>query len=380
MAFERIGVVGTSRKENERRVPIHPDHFSLVSDAAASRLFFEEGYGLRFGVDDDVLAERFAGVLPRRELLNESEAVILPKPLPQDLEELAPGGVLWGWPHCVQQRAITCAARERGLTLLAFEAMFTWDGGTRGTHLFYRNNEMAGYCGVLHAMAVLGVSGRYGTRKSAVVLSFGYVSRGAIHALKGLGVTDITVLTRRPPVEVRHRIGGCHYAGMIRHPEGGMVVRDHGVERPLLDVLAGVDIIVNGILQDTDDPVMYLQPGEEGILKPNSLIVDVSCDEGMGFPFARPTSFEEPTFRAGPATYYAVDHTPSYLWRSASWEISRVVVEYLERFSQGPEAWEASPVLSRAVEIREGKILNPKILTFGAGETSSSTAAEADGS
>ena len=43
----------------------------------------------------------------------------------------------------------------------------------------------------------------------------------------------------------------------------------------------------------------------------------------MGFEWSRPTSFEDPVFTVGDGlTYYAVDHSPSLLWDSATWEIS----------------------------------------------------------
>jgi alanine dehydrogenase len=80
----------------------------------------------------------------------------------------------------------------------------------------------------------------------------------------------------------------------------------------------------------------------------------------MGFPFAEPTSFEAPVFRAGPATYYAVNHSPSWHWRSASWELSRVVVTFLETVMGGPAAWEADETIRRCIEIREGVIQNPR--------------------
>jgi alanine dehydrogenase len=84
----------------------------------------------------------------------------------------------------------------------------------------------------------------------------------------------------------------------------------------------------------------------------------------MGFPFARPTSFAEPTFQIGPAVYYGVDHTPSWLWRSASWEVSEVVVAYLGRVLNGPDSWAEDATLRRAIEIQDGEILNPKIISF----------------
>ncbi len=109
---------------------------------------------------------------------------------------------------------------------------------------------------------------------------------------------------------------------------------------------------------------MFLEGGEHSAMKPGALIVDVSCDDGMGFAFARPTSFEEPTFQVGSLTYYAVDHTPSYLWQSASWELTRVVLPFLEAVMSGPEAWEKSETIRRAIEIWDGVVQNPKILSF----------------
>ena len=95
------------------------------------------------------------------------------------------------------------------------------------------------------------------------------------------------------------------------------------------------------------------------------MIVDVSCDLGMGFEWARPTTFDEPTFVVGDnVLYYAVDHSPSYLWSSATWEISNAVVPFLRRVLEGPASWDADETLSRAIEVRDGDVVNPAILAF----------------
>jgi hypothetical protein len=92
--------------------------------------------------------------------------VILPKPVLADLQELREGGILWGWPHCVQQWAHTQAAIDRKQTLIAFEDMFVWGpNGEIGRHTFYKNNEMAGYCAVLHALQLKGIDGHYGNQR-----------------------------------------------------------------------------------------------------------------------------------------------------------------------------------------------------------------------
>ncbi|MCB0684829.1 MAG: alanine dehydrogenase, partial [Saprospiraceae bacterium] len=74
--------------------------------------------------------------------------------------------------------------------------------------------------------------------------------------------------------------------------------------------------------------------------------------------------FADPMFRVGPALYYAVDHTPSYLWNSASWEISNSLLPYLPIIMGGPKRWMKSETVKRAIEIREGVVQNPKILSF----------------
>ncbi len=88
-------------------------------------------------------------------------------------------------------------------------------------------------------------------------------------------------------------------------------------------------------------------------------------DEGMGFSWARPTSFTEPMFTVGDNIhYYAVDHSPSYLWDSATWEISEALLPYLRPMLGGPKAWEANETLRRAIEISDGVVQNPRILSF----------------
>lgn len=369
MSGLRAGVVGTSRKENEDRVAIHPRHLKRLPARLREAMTFERGYGRGFGFEDAALESLGVGLATRSEILAESDLVLLPKPLEEDLAQMRQGAVLWGWPHCVQQFGIAQTAIDRRLTLIAFESMFVWGrSGDRQLHTFYKNNELAGYCAILHALRLLGIDGFYGPRRSAVVLGFGSVSRGAIHALQGRGFAEVGVYTQRPPHLVRDQMFGCRYGRMSRATEGGGVmgaVDPGGVPRTLPEVLAEADIIVNGTLQDTDRPLMYLREEDNHLLKPGSLIVDVSCDEGMGFTFARPTSFEEPSFRVGDgALYYAVDHTPTYLWDSASWEISEALLPYLRTVLGGPEVWATEPTVEHSIEIQDGVIKNDKILSF----------------
>ncbi|MBB2922800.1 N(5)-(carboxyethyl)ornithine synthase [Cellulomonas cellasea] len=357
-----LGIVGTSRKEDERRLAVHPAHLERIDPGLRARITLEEGYGERLGVPDADLARLVGRLAPRAEVLAGSDVVLLPKPQVEDLEAMHAGQVLWGWPHCVQDVALTQVAIDHGLTLIAFEAMNHWaaDGGF-GLHVFHKNNELAGYCSVLHALQLAGVTGDYGRRLSAVVLGFGATARGAVTALLAHGVHDVDVVTHRGVAAVGAPI---HQARIVHlEPDGDVDTGDGAV--PVADFLARHDVVVNCTLQDPQHPVLYVRTADLAAFRRGSLVVDVSCDAGMGFEWARPTSFREPVLEVGDhISYYAVDHSPSYLWSSASWEISEALLPFVEGVMAGPDGWARDETLRRAIEVRDGQVLNPAVLAF----------------
>lgn len=368
MSKLNLGVIGTSKKVDEHRVPIHPEHLRRLPESVRRELIFEEGYGERFELTDAEIADQSGGIATRHELLAELGAVILNKPMLADLQELKKGGILWGYPHCAQQRPITQAAIERRQTLIAFEDMFVWSpDGTRGRHTFYKNNEMAGYCAVLHALQLKGIDGHYGNQRKVIILSFGAVSRGAIYALKAHGFRDITICIQRPDHEVREEVLDCHYVRIVPGGEGEarmLVVEHDGATRPLIDLINESDIIINGTFQEPDNPLMFVTEAEKTCLRSGCLIIDVSCDEGMGFYFAKPTTFREPIFKVGRVDYYAVDHTPTYLWESASRSISAALIVHIPSVVAGRESWQQNETIRRAVNVDAGVVVKPAILSF----------------
>ncbi|MPZ94081.1 MAG: alanine dehydrogenase [Propionibacteriales bacterium] len=363
-----LGVLATSRKPDERRLPIHPRHLDRIDADLRDRIILEQGYGDRFGFSDRELTPLVGRVCSREQTVADADVVLLPKPQPADLAELPTGKVLWGWPHCVQDREVTQLAIDRRLTLIAFEAMNHWasDSGF-GLHVFHKNNELAGYCSVLHALELTGSTGDYGRRLRAVVIGFGATARGAVTALNAHGVHDVRVLTNRGVAAVGspiHSVRIIQFDHDDTAPHLSHVITDRG-RVPLAPFLADSDIVVNCTLQDTAAPLTYLRSEDLAAFRPGSLIVDVSCDEGMGFSWARPTSFAEPMFEVGDhVRYYGVDHSPSYLWDSATWEISEALLPFVRTVLAGPSAWDRDETISRAIEIRDGHVVNPSILSF----------------
>lgn len=363
----RIGVVRTSLKENENRVPIYPEHLPWIDSELRKQLVFEKEYGGNYGFADNYFTQHGASLGTRKELFDNCDLLILPKPVPRDLEQMKEHQILWGWPHCVQQQRITQSAIDKKLTLIAWEAMHHWSrSGERLMHIFYKNNEIAGYAAVLHVFELLGIDGLYGPRRKVVIIGYGSVSRGAIYALQGRGFNNIHVYSKRPVHLIADQNPDVYYKNIIMSENGQVLARNYdGTVRPFIEELSEAEIICNCVLQDTDNPVVFVNNNQLSELKPRSIIIDISCDKGMGFSFAKPTTFDESVFMVGDhITYYSVDHTPTYLWNAASREISRALIPFLSEISAGPLVWENNESIRRAIEIKDGIVKNQKILSF----------------
>jgi alanine dehydrogenase len=363
-----LGVLATSSKENEFRLPIHPQHFDRIDADLRSGIVLEHGYGERYGVSDEHLATQVAGLRSREEIIATCDVVLLPKPTLDDMAGLRDGQVLWGWPHAVQDPQLTQICIDKRLTLIAWEAMNHWTpSGGFAVHVFHMNNELAGYSSVLHALTLIGSTGHYGRPLTAVVIGFGNTARGAITALKSLGIHDVTVLTMRDVTAVASPVPSVVFNHLDRTEAdpSHTTVQMYSGKVPTAEFLARHDIVVNCVLQDTDAPLMFVSDEELAQFAPGSLIIDVSCDLGMGFGCARPTTFEKPMLTVGDGvSYYGVDHSPTYLWNSATWGISEALIPYLRTVMDGPAAWDQDQTIKEAIEIRDGVVQNPKILSF----------------
>lgn len=358
----KIGIFGTSKKKFENRIPFHPALFNLIPDSIKGNLYFESGYGERFGIDDQTIANEFGGVLNREEIFLQTDVWVLPKPEVDDFKHFSPGKILWGWPHCVQGFEIASAAINAKMTIVAWEAMYS---GNDNTHIFYRNNELAGYAAIQHMMMLTGKNGYFGRHLKAAVLGFGATGRGAVNSLKSLGVKDITIYSRRPSYLINAPIESVDYKQMLVKDDGGILLQKDADFLPPQDILAQCDIIVNCVLQDPNSPLMFITESNINAFKKIVDIIDISCDKGMGFHFAKPTTFDNPMFHVSGhdnIRYYCVDHTPTIYWDSASYEITKSLLSYLPLFTD--DSWRDNKVLAKAVEINNGDIVNKKIKTF----------------
>lgn len=356
MSNQLYGVIATSKKEDEKRLPINPELLLKIPRDIRNNLIFEVGYGESFGISDEKIASLTAGVSSRQEILENIGNVILITPVLEDLIDIKKGGTILGWTNCVKDKEIAQLAIDKKLTLISFEAMSSRNNDEKvKQNIFCKTNELAGYCAVLHALQLKGIDGRYGEQKKVLVIGFGSVSHGAVHALQARGYKDITICTRRSIGTLSNVINGCKYV---------TVPKNISESKKFVELLNKADIVVNGVSQDLAKPLMFIKEKDLSKINPKGLVIDIGCQEGMGFFFAKPTSFQEPMFKVDNIDYYGVDHASNYLWDSATRSISQVINDYLPNITSIKESKAKGKILLDAIDIKEGIINNKKIISF----------------
>jgi alanine dehydrogenase len=349
----KIGIVGFSTKENEKRYPLHPAHIRQLSKDHLKSLYFEENYP---GISKENKTLNF---LTRKQLFRECDLIILPKATQGDFTLLRKNQILWGWVHCVQGIDITQVAINKKLTMIAWENMSAWNKGSKSGLTFSRNNEVAGYASVIHALSLNGItSGCYGERKKIAVIGYGSTGKGAVNALLGLGCSDLTVFSKRSRFELQDAFNNVKYETYNLTSDG---VEMNGV--PSQETLKEYDIIVNCVLQDPSKPIIFLTNADASTMKDGCIIIDVSCDKSMGFEFGSPTTFKKPQFRIGNLTYYGVDHSPSFFWNAASYEISGALMPHL-LYILDNGSYLGNETIEKAVVIENGNIIDERIIDF----------------
>ena len=98
-----LGVIGTSAKENEHRLPLHPEHLARLDarDRGADHPRARVRRALRRQRRGPG-RRTWPASRPARRSSRGSDVVVLPKPQHEDVAAMHAGQVLWGWPHCVQ--------------------------------------------------------------------------------------------------------------------------------------------------------------------------------------------------------------------------------------------------------------------------------------
>ncbi len=309
-----------SDKKNENRRALLPVDIEKIKNK--KYLYFEKGYGENLGISDEEYIKLGCKICDKTKLLSD-EIPVLCDPKVGDasyLETISEGKIIFGWIHAVQNRDITDKIINKKLTAYAWEDMF--EGGR---HVFWRNNEIAGEAATMHALLC------YGTLpydSKVAIIGNGNTSRGAFRVFTQLGAR-VNVYTRK-------------------------------MEDLLKKELGNYDIIVNTVLWDTSRKDHIISKKDLKRMKPNSLIIDISCDRAGAIETSIPTSLDNPTYVVDGVMHYVVDHTPTLLYKTISKELSKEVAKYVDFLIEE----KPNDVLKNALIIDNGVIVDERINKF----------------
>jgi alanine dehydrogenase len=179
---------------------------------------------------------------------------------------------------------------------------------------------------------------------NVVVLGAGVVGRSAARAALGLGA-QVTLLDRS--LETLRAAG----------QELGRVVPTLLASPSNLEkALAFADVAIGAVAVHGQRAPVVVPRRMLGLMKPRSLVLDLSIDMGGCFESSRPTSFPDPVYEVDGIRHFCVPNLPATAARSTTQALTNAVLPYLEAVAgQGLEgAVKAHRDLRRGVYVHAG--------------------------
>jgi alanine dehydrogenase len=274
------------------------------------------------------------------------------RPLYEELEYLRDGSVVAGLLHLGSTRQDkTEYMREHHITAVAYEQIQMADGsvpirgplsqigGLLSAQIAARLLESSsGGKGIL----IGGVPGV--PPAEVVIIGAGLVGTAALKAFLGMGA-HVTILDI--DMNTLQRIHE-NYPGVVT-----MISYPHNIAR----ACAFADIVVGAILVPNSAPPIIITREMVREMKPRSIIMDISIDEGGCVETSRPTTHEHPTFVEEGVTHYCVPNIPSLVARTSTYAFLNSAFPFiLEIANKGVEtAARENPAIERGVAIFRGE-------------------------
>jgi alanine dehydrogenase len=220
-------------------------------------------------------------------------------------------------------------------------------------------SEIAGISAILTAAELLTQSrggigvllgGIAGVRPSKVViLGAGVVAEFASRAALGLGA-EVRIFDNNVSklMRIQNRISRQVFTSAIIPSE---------VERELMTA----DVAIGAIHSKSGRTPLIISEEMVAKMKPGSVIVDVSIDQGGCFATSKVTSHSNPTFRVHDVIHYCVPNISSNVPKTASSSISNILTPILlsaETFGNIEKLLHASPWLLHGVYTYKGCLTN----------------------
>jgi alanine dehydrogenase len=324
-----VGVLKET-KADEFRVALRPVGAQLlVSDG--HRVLIEAGAGTKSGHPDEDYVRAGAEIVPNPDKIFEHSNLIVKvkEPQPPELARLEPRHTVFGYLHCAGSRELTEGCLKSGFTGVAYETLRAPDGSLP---LLIPMSEIAGRLSIqsgakyleapLQGRGVL-LGGVPGVEPANVlVLGGGVVGSNAARVAAGMGanvvIMDVNLATLRTldvttPANVTTVYGDPH------------AIDEH---------LARADLVIGAVLLQGRAAPRLVTRRQLSVMKPGSVVVDVSIDQGGCFETARPTTHSQPTYIVDQVVHYCVANMPAAVGRTSTRALTNATLPYIRRLAK----------------------------------------------
>jgi alanine dehydrogenase len=130
-------------------------------------------------------------------------------------------------------------------------------------------------------------------------------------------------------------------------------------EASISEAVSRADLLVGAVLLPGLHAPRLVTESQVKSMRPGSVIIDISVDQGGCIETIRPTDYQNPTYTLHDVLHFAVTNMPGAVPRTASQALSAAILPYVKRLCE--DDWEQQQDLQNGVNIRAGRIDNPLI-------------------
>jgi alanine dehydrogenase len=341
-------------KNNEYRVAITPAGVHELVTAGHS-VVVEKEAGVGSAIpDDDFVAAGAAIVGAADDVWADTDLVLKVKePIPEEYPRLRRDQVLFTYLHLAASRECTDAVLASGTTAVAYETVQLPDGSLP---LLAPMSEVAGrlapQVGAYHLMRqgggrgvlVSGVSGVYAAK--VVVLGAGVSGMNAAAIALGMQAEVLLLDKNIEKLRQADRI----YQGHLQT----VASNAYEIEKACIDA----DLVIGAVLVAGAKAPVLVRDSLVARMKPGSVLVDISIDQGGCFESSRPTTHSEPTFPVANSVFYCVANMPGAVPHTSTYALTNVTLPYvLEIANNGlADAVHRDPALASGVNAVDGRL------------------------